>query len=216
MNWDMPFEESPSSSPSSSPSRGGNLLEGFGETDSVIPEIPSSSPPVALEDLSSMLGIDEAREARDAAFEEEVAKLYAQQKAHAAAEEYEEAGWVKSQIEGLRMQKEREDMSRPPARMSSATKPGPSITSGAVSKRHVEKVEAKAKAVSGDDLLSGVDPNMVARVEEEEVNQPAQTTGYVPSALTLTLTLTLTLIGESAPASNVPSARKEKEQCQHA
>jgi len=71
-----------------------------------VPHVPThiiegTSPPTA-DDLSSMLGIDEAREAADAAFESKIADLYHQQKAHAMAEEYEEAaGWVKSQIEGL-------------------------------------------------------------------------------------------------------------------
>ena len=46
-----------------------------------------------------MLGIDPEKQRNDAIFEAKVAQMYAQQKQHAAAEEYEEAGWIKSQIE---------------------------------------------------------------------------------------------------------------------
>jgi len=89
-----------------------------------------------------------------------------------------EAGWVKSQIEGLRLQKEREEGERRvkgAPRKSTWNLQAHTSTCTMVEKvrghtKLTTKKEAEVKTASVDDLLSGVDPSMVAKVEDEEVN----------------------------------------------
>jgi len=71
-------------------------------------EAPFAAPPVdEAHDLSAMLGIDPAKQEREEAVEAKIAQLYAMQMGHAAKEEYEEAGWIKSQLEALKSERER-------------------------------------------------------------------------------------------------------------
>jgi len=113
------------------------------------------SSPTASEELGSMLGISDSQP--DAEVEQRIAALYVQQKAHAAREEYEEAGWVKEQIEALR-EEQKHKGSAEKVCMKSRVPEKPGLT-------------GEIMATQEHDLLSGIDPAMQKQAEAAEVDE---------------------------------------------